>query len=86
MVLPKKEGGLGVRNIKRVVNIKRAAKLWSPGPFIPKTWMKDKYIKNQMLEAIQIGPTIDSALWKHRLAQRQEISEILDCGMNNRTD
>lgn len=36
------------------------------------------------LDLIMIRPTMDSALWKHILYQKEEIKVILDCGANNR--
>lgn len=52
--------------------------------FILADWMKDRYSRKQAIEQIQIRPTVDSALWKHIIAQKENIQEILECGANNR--
>lgn len=40
--------------------------------------------RNQALETIRVRPNVDSVLGKHIMAQKEEISEVLDCGTNNR--
>lgn len=55
----KNESALGVRSlpiITKVVDIKSTANFWSSGPSILANWIKDRYIRNQII----IRPTVDS--------------------------
>lgn len=63
MIVPKKERGLGVRNLPIIpcaVAIKRVAFFWGQGTSILINWTKDRYVRNQSLEAIKIRPKVDS--------------------------
>lgn len=75
-----KEGEHGVRNlpiITKVVDVKRSANFWSIGPSILADWIKNRYIKGQALNIIQVRPNVDSAIWKHILVQKEAIMEVL---------
>lgn len=66
IVLPKNEGGLGVRNLEKVaeaIPIKNEANFWAIHPSILSTWMKHRYIKSKALLDIVLKPTIYSAQW-----------------------
>lgn len=40
-------------------------------------------LRRGTLDLIQIRPSVNSALWKDLMLQKEEILEILDCGANN---
>lgn len=46
-------------------------------------WMKNRYVRNQPHEQIQIRPTVDSSLRKQLMTQKEEIQELLECGANS---
>lgn len=72
MVLPKSEGGLGVRDlpiITRLANVKRVAKFWSEeDQSILSLWIQQRYIKGRAFADVQTKNTIDSAFWKSFLS------------------
>lgn len=68
--------------ITKVVDVKRSANFWSIGPSILADWIKNRYIRGQALDIIQVRPNVDSAIWKHILVQKEAIMEVLGCGTN----
>lgn len=73
MVLPKNEGGLGVRNLEKVaeaIPIKNEGNFWTIHTSILSTWTEHRYIKNKALLDIVPKTSIDSAQWMKLLAAR----------------
>ena len=86
MILPKSEGGLGVRDlpiITTATNIKRASKYWDKSDSILVKWIQDRYIKGKTLNDIQIRPTVDSHFWKAFVSERNLVDKCLDCRANS---
>lgn len=80
MVLPRKEGGLGVRDLFSIASaapIKKTSVLWGRSPSWP---MQSRYIKGRRaLEDIRIKSSLDSAQWKELIAPKTNINICMEC-------
>jgi len=88
MALPKKEGGIRVRDFFATNTtglVKRAVKCWSPNNSIFTDWIKIRYIKGKGVDDIRFRPNIDSHMWKTILANRETINSCIKCLSNHRT-
>lgn len=86
MILPKEEGGLGVRNLDMIAkasSIKKIANIWEK-PSILSTWMRSRYIRNRVLQNIQPRAIIDSIQWKYVLGAKEPINQFQECRFGNR--
>lgn len=83
MTLPKKEGGLGLRDFREsrlAAIIKRVWRIWTENNSIWASWMRERYVKNQSLNLISKRVGMDSALWAEIIDQKGSILNVMSCG------
>lgn len=88
MILTKKEGGLGVRNLPMTAHSFNCSHL--KGSKLLRQDLihlldldiekNQRYIKRKTLSDIHVKPTPDSAQWKFLLSAKEDINICLDCG------
>lgn len=83
MILPKKEGGIGLRDpilLAKVATIKRTYRIWSTNTIWAR-WMKQRYIKTCPLMDIEYKAR-DSSIWNSMLQMKEESILCITFGHN----
>lgn len=85
MTLPKGEGGLGLRDFRKLAiaaSMRRVWRLWVCEDWVWTEWMRLRYIKGNALMDIVKRPNVDSTLWTGILDDRDLFCDYLKCGTN----
>lgn len=85
MALQKEEGGIGLRDLRILVmttTVRKGHNIWSAEKLSWASWMRQRYIKGQMLYDIAFKKG-DSPLWNDILCSREIIWHCLQCTMGN---
>lgn len=85
MVLPKEQGGLGVRDqlmIASAAPIKKTARIWEKSSILARL-MQSRYVKRRALQSSIVSPTIDSAQWKELMASKGKTELYIECRAEN---
>lgn len=82
MSLPRKDGGLGVRNFEvsaRAIQMKRLHYfLTNPNSILP-AWIRDRYIQRKPFLDLVSSPSRDSPMWQAILKHKNDMIPLMSC-------